>query len=41
MLQLCDALADFYPSEIQKIRDRVQRFDAVREHWAAREDFWA
>lgn len=40
MLQLCDALADFYPREIGKIQDRMDRFDTIRAHWAGREDVW-
>ena len=41
MLQLCDMLSDFYPREIGKIHDRMDRFDAIRKHWAGREDVWS
>ena len=38
MLQLCDVMMEFYPREIAKINERVQRFEEVRAHWEARED---
>lgn len=41
MLQLCDALTEFYPKEIGKIRDRMVRFDTVRENWVSKQDVWA
>ncbi len=41
MLQLCDALDEFYPREIVKIRDRMERFAAVRKLWQSKEDVWA
>ncbi len=40
MLQLCDAMLDFYPKEIQKIKNRIGRFDDVKTHWESREDIW-
>lgn len=33
MLQFCDQLDQFYPREIAKIRDRIDFFAHVREHW--------
>jgi hypothetical protein len=33
MLQLCDALFEFYPKEIAKIDKRIARFKNVRERW--------
>ena len=36
MLQLCDAMMDFYPREISKIRSRMDRFESVREYWQRR-----
>ena len=33
MLELCDALFDFYPREIAKINDRIERFEQVRDFW--------
>ena len=41
MLQLCDAMDEFYPREIIKIRDRIDRFAAVRNHWESKGDIWA
>lgn len=41
MLQLCDAVDEFYPKEIVKIQDRIDRFAAVRNHWKSKEDVWA
>ena len=38
MLQLCDAVMEFYPREIGKIRERIQRFEEVRTKWEAKED---
>ncbi|MDE0031687.1 MAG: hypothetical protein OXU75_00890 [Deltaproteobacteria bacterium] len=40
MLQLCDALLTFYPKEIGKIQDRIERFSDVRKYWEAKEDLW-
>lgn len=41
MLQLCDAMDEFYPREIDKIRSRMERFEAVRAYWTSREDVWS
>ena len=41
MLQLCEAMDEFYPREIDKIRSRIDRFEAVRTYWESREDVWA
>lgn len=41
MLQLCEAMAEFYPREIAKIQDRITRFDTVRKHWESKQDIWA
>ena len=40
MLQLCEVMLEFYPREILKIRDRIDRFDTVREYWESKEDIW-
>ena len=40
MLQLCEAMLDFYPKEIGKIQDRIDRFKTVREYWESKEDIW-
>lgn len=41
MLQLCDAMLEFYPKEILKIQDRIGRFGDVKAHWESREDIWS
>ncbi len=38
MLELCDALFEFYPKEIAKIGDRIGYFNQVREFWRAKPD---
>ena len=40
MLQLCDVVMEFYPREIGKIRERIQRFEEVRATWEAKVDVW-
>ena len=40
MLQLCEAMGEFYPREIDKIRTRIDRFESVRTYWESREDVW-
>lgn len=40
MLQLCEVMLDFYPKEIGKIQDRIDRFKTVREYWESKEDIW-
>ena len=40
MLQLCDVMIEFYPREIGKIMDRIDRFNTVREYWKSKEDIW-
>ena len=40
MLQLCDVMAEFYPREITKTRDRISRFEAVRSYWELKDDIW-
>lgn len=40
MLELCDTLFEFYPKEIQKIQERVGRFEDVKAYWKSREDVW-
>ena len=41
MLELCDALLQFYPKEIGKIEDRITHFDQIRQHWESQEDIWS
>jgi len=38
MLEMCEVLLQFYPKEIQKINERIERFRAVREFWLAKPD---
>ncbi len=40
MLQFCDAMFDFYPAEILKINDRLERFSSVKNLWESKEDIW-
>ncbi len=38
MLDLCEAVLAFYPKEISKIQDRIERFQGVRSFWMAKPD---
>lgn len=38
MLELCDAMLEFYPKEIGKIQTRIEYFERVRERWQAKLD---
>ena len=40
MLQLCDAMAAFYPREIEKIEERIVHFDRIRGYWQSKDDIW-
>ncbi|MCY4050315.1 MAG: hypothetical protein OXE41_08190 [Gammaproteobacteria bacterium] len=40
MLQLCEKMMEFYPKEISKISERIQKFEGVREYWENKEDIW-
>ena len=40
MLQFCDIMLDFYPKEINKIKDRQDRFADVKKYWERKEDVW-
>lgn len=40
MLELCDTLDNFYPREIEKVRDRMHHFKQVRERWQEKADIW-
>lgn len=37
MIELCDALIEFYPREIAKIDERLKYFTAVRQRWLSRD----
>lgn len=36
MIQLCDRLLEFYPREIGKINERIERFKKVKTYWLQR-----
>ncbi|MCC6124816.1 MAG: hypothetical protein IT426_07640 [Pirellulales bacterium] len=38
MLELCDAVLEFYPREIDKITERISHFESIREFWLAKTD---
>jgi hypothetical protein len=38
MLELCDALMEFYPKEISKITARMGYFERVQKYWLSRPD---
>ena len=40
MLRLCEAMLEFYPREIGKIRDRIDRFHTVKAYWESKDDIW-
>ena len=33
MLQLCEVMLEFYPKEIEKIGDRLRRFEEIKAYW--------
>jgi hypothetical protein len=37
MLELCDTLLEFYPKEIEKIGERIKRFEAIKQRWLSKE----
>lgn len=41
MLEMCDALLEFYPKEIDKISKRITRFEGVKDLWTKKADVWA
>jgi hypothetical protein len=40
MLEMCDALLEFYPKEIAKIGTRITRFEQVKDLWTNKADVW-
>lgn len=40
MLELCDVLFEFYPHEIEKVKDRINYFKKVRKQWERKTDIW-
>ena len=41
MLSLCEAMFQFYPGEIFKIEQRMERFHKVEAFWEQKQDIWA
>lgn len=41
MLEMCEALLQFYPKEIAKIGKRITRFERVKDLWTKKADVWA
>lgn len=41
MLQFCDIMSQFYPKEVLKIRERIDRFENVKDYWESRDDLWS
>lgn len=40
MLDLCEAVLEFYPREIAKINDRMSYIERVRQAWRDKADIW-
>ena len=40
MLTLCETMFEFYPKEIQKIQERMGRFQEVKRYWEQKPDIW-
>ena len=40
MLELCESMFEFYPREIMKIEERIERFRNIRSFWAQKPDLW-
>jgi hypothetical protein len=38
MLQLCDALLEFYPREIGKVKERIEHFRRVKQQWEGKDE---
>lgn len=38
MIELCNTLMEFYPSEIGKIRERVEHFKKVKDYWEKKKE---
>lgn len=41
MLELCESMYEFYPREILKIEERIERFRNIRGFWSQKLDVWA
>jgi hypothetical protein len=40
MLELCDVLFEFYPREIEKVKNRIEYFKKVKSRWEEKTDIW-
>lgn len=40
MLELCDILFEYYPHEIEKIKNRIEYFKKVKKRWEEKSDIW-
>ncbi|HOK09916.1 MAG TPA: hypothetical protein PLT82_01075 [Candidatus Hydrogenedens sp.] len=40
MIELCNVLFDYYPNEINKIRNRMEYFKKIKEKWENKKDIW-
>ncbi|MGQ9706045.1 MAG: hypothetical protein ACUVWP_03450 [bacterium] len=40
MLELCDVLFEFYPREIEKIKNRIYYFKKIKIIWEEKRDIW-
>ena len=40
MLTLCDTMLEFYPKEILKIHERLERFEDIKSYWENKDDIW-
>ena len=40
MLELCDAMLNFYPKEIAKIEDRIGYIESAKQTWQDKPDIW-
>jgi hypothetical protein len=38
MIELCDILLEFYPKEINKIGERIKRFETIKKFWLQKSD---
>lgn len=40
MLEMCDVLFEFYPREIEKVKERIAYFKKVKRRWEEKPDIW-
>ncbi|GIV83349.1 MAG: hypothetical protein KatS3mg052_0356 [Candidatus Roseilinea sp.] len=38
MIELCNVMLEFYPKEIEKIKDRITHFEQVKRYWEHKEE---